>query len=142
MTKAWNAVTAAVSQLEMSRHDLECSGINEVVKLAASIARRVTKLQAAIDPQVLIENLKEAMKLAIQAADVRIVINPDQRKVLLEELPRLQLHWPSVKHVELIDDPTVGPGGCRIITRQGEIDARIEEQLDRVIADLAPDTGA
>jgi flagellar assembly protein FliH len=113
-----------------------------VVKLAASIARRVTKLQAAIDPQVLVENLKEAMKLAIQAADVRIVINPEQRKVLLEELPRLQLHWPSVKHVELIDDPTVGPGGCRIITRQGEIDARIEEQLDRVIADLAPDTGA
>jgi len=142
LTKTWTALTAAVNQLETDRHDLECAGINEVVKLAAAIARRVTKLQAAIDPQVLVENLKEAMKFAVQAADVRIVIHPEQRIVLNEELPRLMMHWPTVKHVELIEDPSVGLGGCRIITRQGEIDARIEAQLDRVIADLAPDTSA
>jgi flagellar assembly protein FliH len=139
LAKTFAALTAAVNQLEADRHDLECAGINEVVKLAAAIARRVTKLQARLDPAVLAENLKEAMKLAVQAADVRIVIHPDQRSTLEKELPRLQMHWPSVKHVELFDDPAVGMGGCRIITGQGEIDARIDSQLDRVIADLAPE---
>jgi flagellar assembly protein FliH len=139
LAKTLAALTAAVNQIEADRHDLECAGINEVVKLASAVARRVTKLQARLDPQVLVENLKEAMKLAVQAADVRIVIHPEQRATLEKELPRLQMHWPSVKHVELIDDPAVGMGGCRIIMRQGEVDARIDEQLDRVIADLSPD---
>jgi flagellar assembly protein FliH len=137
LTKTWTALTAAVNQFEADRHDLECAGIHQVVKLAASIARRVTKLQASIDPQVLIENVKEAMKLAVAAADVRIVVHPSQRETLMNELPRLQMQWPTVKHVELIEDPAVGVGGCRILLRQGEIDARIDEQLDRVIAEVA-----
>jgi flagellar biosynthesis/type III secretory pathway protein FliH len=48
------------------------------------------------------------------------------------------MNWPSLKHVELIDDPAVAPGGCRILTRHGEVDAEIEGQLDRVIAELLP----
>jgi flagellar assembly protein FliH len=136
LTQTWNALTAAVDQLEASRIDLESAGITEVVNLAAAIARRVTKLQASIDPQVLIENLKEAMKIAVRAADVHVMIHPAQRQVLNEELPKLKMHWPQVKHVELIDDESVGLGGCRIMTRHGEVDAGIDEQLDRVIADL------
>ncbi len=140
ITQTWNALTTAVNLIEADRHDLESAGINEVVKLAAAIARRVTKLQAMIDPQVLVENVKEAMKLAVQAADVHIVIHPSQRAILTTELPAMQMNWPTVKHVQLIEDESVGMGGCRIITPQGELDARIEEQLNRVIADLAPDT--
>jgi flagellar assembly protein FliH len=142
MAKMLATLTAAVNQLDADRHDLECAGINEVVKLAAAIARRVTKRQAAIDPAVLLENLKEAMKLAVGAADVRIMIHPDQRQMLESELPRLQMQWPTVKHVSLIDDVAVGVGGCKILTRQGEVDASIEAQLDRVIADVAMDGDA
>jgi flagellar assembly protein FliH len=137
LAQTLTALSAVMKQLDAARHDLESAGIHEVVKLATSIARRVTKRQAAIDPLVLTENVKEAMKLAVQAADVQIIIHPKQRETLLSELPRLKMEWPSVKHVELIEDEAVGMGGCRIMTRQGEIDARIDEQLDRVIADLA-----
>ncbi len=131
------AVSMMLNQLEAARNELEAAGIEEVVALAASIARRVTKRQAAIDPQVLIENLKEAMKLAVQAADVHIVLHPQQRKLLESELPRLQMNWPAVKHIVLVDDEAVGLGGCRVMTRQGEIDARLDEQLDRVISDVS-----
>ena len=79
LTDTWNALTAAVNQLDTARHDLEAAGISEVVALAAAIARRVTKLQAKIDPNVLMENLKEAMKIAVHAADVHIAIHPAQR---------------------------------------------------------------
>jgi flagellar assembly protein FliH len=132
----WDALTAAVNQLEASRHDLEAGGINEVVNLAAAIARRVTKLQASIDPNVLTENLKEAMKIAVHVSDVHIVIHPAQKQMLETELPRLKLHWPQVKHVTLMEDESVGMGGCRIMTRHGEVDASIDEQLDRVISEL------
>lgn len=139
LSQTLTTLTAAVNQLDAARHDLESAGIHEVVKLAAAIARRVTKRQAANDPLVLIDNVKEAMKLAVQAADVHIVIHPKQRETLTIELPRLKMDWPTVKHVELIEDEAVGMGGCRIMTRQGEVDARIEEQLDRVISEMMND---
>ena len=137
LTQTWTALTEAVNQLDSSRHNLEAAGINEVVKLAAAIARRVTKLQASVDPNVLVENLKGAMKIAVQAADVHIAVHPAQREMLNAELPRLKLHWPQVKHVELMEDESVGMGGCRVMTRQGEVDASIDEQLDRVISELS-----
>jgi flagellar assembly protein FliH len=136
--QVWTSLVSIVTQLDAARRDLESAGIGEVIALATGIARRVTKRQAAIDPAVLLENIREAMKLAVHAIDVRIVINPAQRKTVSDELPKLQLIWPNLNHVELVDDPTIAVGGCRILTRNGEIDADIERQLDRVIDDLLP----
>jgi flagellar assembly protein FliH len=138
LSQVWKSLTATVAQLETSRRDLESDGITEVIALATAIARRVTKRQSAIDPAVLLENIREAMKLAVHAIDVRIVINPAQRKTVSDELPKLQMTWPNLNHVELIDDPSVSVGGCKILTRNGEIDADIQRQLDRVIDDLLP----
>jgi flagellar assembly protein FliH len=138
MTAVWTALTAMVAQIDADRRDLESAALGEVIQLAFGIARRVTKRQSEIDPSVLTENLKEAMKLAVHCADVRLAINPAQRETLNRELPNLQLSWPNVKHVELTDDPAVAAGGVKILTRHGELDAQIDVQLDRVMADLTP----
>ena len=83
-------------------------------------------------------NLGEAMKLAVGAADLRIAINPAQRAYLNDALPRLKLKWPGLKHVELMDDASISPGGCRIFTRSGSIDADLDAQLERIIGELLP----
>ena len=138
LSQVFSALSSLMNQFESGRLELESAGLTEVVQLAAAVARRVTKRQAQLDPAVLSENLKEAMKLTVQQADIRILINPAQRVTLTEQLPLLQLHWPSLKHVELIEDAAIEPGGCRLLTRSGEIDARIDVQLERVINDLLP----
>lgn len=138
LSAVWSALSSAVTQLEAARIELEANALTEVVDLAAKIARRVTKRQAMLDPAVLRENLADAMKLAVHAADVRIVIHPSQRETLETELPKLQLLWPHLKHIELCDDAAVEAGGCRILTRHGEVNARIDEQLDRIISQLMP----
>lgn len=138
LQQAIAALTAAATTLDNSRGDIEADGLREVVKLAIAIARRVTKRQALLEPEVMIANLEEAMKLVVQQIDLRIVINPAQRAMLDSALPQLRLQWPSLKHVEVMEDPAISPGGCRIATRQGSIDADLDVQLDRVVADLLP----
>ncbi len=133
------SLSAALKSLNESRLRLESDGLAEVVKLAASIARRVTKQQGAIDPQVLEANLTEAMKFVVHSADVRVAVNPKQKQTLEEVLPRLQLSWPTLEHVELIEDPSIAPGGCRVFTAQGHIDADLDTQLDRLVAELLPE---
>ena len=139
LSAAHAAITSALAQIDASRHDLEQAATNEVVQLALAVARRITKRQAAVDPGVLAANLSDALSLAVRAADVRLVVHPDQRVTIEQELPRLKLEWTSLTHVELVEDPSITPGGCRVLTRGGgEIDARIETQLDRIIAEMMP----
>ena len=138
-TQAVAALNEAMSDLEASRAELEAAALEEVVGLSIAVARRVTKRQGLIEPEVLTENLREAMKLVVHGGDVKVAIHPSQRQALEVALPALRLEVPRLGHVELTDDPSVDPGGCRIYAGGGLVDATLDEQLDRVVADLLPD---
>lgn len=138
LTSVFTALTNAAAQLDAARCELEADGLTEVIQLATAVARRVTKRQGIIDPHVLTGNLREAMKLVAHAADIRIAIHPTQKQTLDAALPAFRLAWPDLKHVELVDDAALAPGGCRIFTTRGRIDADLDGQLDRVVADLLP----
>jgi flagellar assembly protein FliH len=138
LTQVVAALTAATGALEAARGELEAVALREVAELAVAVGRRVTKRQAAVEPDVLSANLVEAMKLVVHTADVRIAVNPAQKATLQDSLPRLRLQWPQLAHVELVEDRNLAPGGCRIFTAHGEINADIDAQLDRVIADVIP----
>ena len=67
-----------------------------------------------------------------------VAVHPSQFKTLQDELPHLRLAWPQLKHVELVEDSSIAPGGARIFTSHGSIDGDLDAQLDHVIADLLP----
>jgi flagellar assembly protein FliH len=138
LQKSVAALTDAATTLNTTRLDLHSMALQEVVKLAIAIARRVTKRQGIFDTHVLTANLEEAMKLVVTHTNLRISIHPSQRKALDEALPQLSLKWPSLKHVEIAEEETISPGGSRITTCQGQINADLDVQLDRVVADLLP----
>lgn len=140
LQQSLSALTASATAIDQSRHQIEAAGLVEVVQLALAVARRVTKRQAAIDPAVLLANLKEAMKLVVKSADVRIAIHPSQRRTLDNALPQLKLNWPVLEHVQVIEDASLQLGGCRVFTEQGGIDADLDAQLDRISAELLPST--
>jgi flagellar assembly protein FliH len=136
---AVEALARAAATMEASRADLESAALADVVKLAIGIARRVTKRQGLIDSRVLTENLREAVKQLIRRDDVRVAIHPAQRASLDETLAQLKIEWPQLERVEIVEDDSISPGGCRVSGGQGEIDATLETQLDRIAADLIPD---
>jgi flagellar assembly protein FliH len=138
MTKLIESLTQLVKQIEADRDLLENRALAEVVSLSCSIARKVTKRQGAIDPQVMCQNLKEALGLAVHAADVRVAVHPTQLKTLQDELPNLRLAWPQLKHVELTEDSSIAPGGAKVMTAHGQVDGDLDVQLDRIVVDLMP----
>jgi flagellar assembly protein FliH len=142
MTQLITALSQAVAQFDQSRDDLHTKGINQVVDLSCAIARRVTKRQGISDPGVLIDNLKEAMALVVHAADVRIALHPTQYQTLQQELPHLKMSWPHLKHIELVQDASLSPGGTRIYTVAGQIDGDLDTQLDCVIAEVMAEDSA
>ena len=132
------ALTAAAAALEAQRGALEAAGLVEIVKLSVAVARRVTKRQGLIEPEVLAANLSELMSFVAHAADVRVAVHPRQNQTLKSILPQLQVQWPNLKHVEVIEDPSLAPGGCRVYSEQGFVDADLDAQINRIVDDLLP----
>jgi len=138
LQQAVGALNACATAIDQSRNELEAIGLAEVTQLALAIARRVTKRQGMIEPEVMSANLAEAMKLVVKSVDIRVAIHPAQRKTLDAALPRLALQWPSLTHVQIIEEPGLAPGGCRVFTENGQVNADLNAQLDRMAGELLP----
>lgn len=136
LTQLIAAMTKASTELENSRKKLLAEAEQEVVKLSIAIARKVTKSQGESDPAVLQANIADAMKFVVSQADVRIGLHPSQKTVFADLLPKLKASWPNLQHVEIIEDPSIAPGGARIFTRGGRVDADLDTQIDRIAREL------
>lgn len=132
------ALAASAGQLDEARLALESEAKQAVVALAIAIAERVTKRMGVLDPRVGEANIEEALRLVVHSVDVRIAIHPSQKEMLEGVLPRLKAQWPNMKHVELIADGTLAPGGCRIFSGGGQIDGDLDLQLNRIAQELLP----
>jgi flagellar assembly protein FliH len=132
------ALTQATHELNATRLTLESEAREAVVRLAIAIAQRVTKRMGRLDPQVAIANVEEALRLVVHSADVKIAVHPDQKQTLADVLPKIQAKWPDLKHVELIADGTLTPGGCRVFSGTGQIDGDLDLQLTRIAEELLP----
>lgn len=133
------ALIRVVTDINADREALQQQATSEVLELAVAIARRVTKRQGLLDPAVVAANTFAAVKLVVNKADLRVALHPSQKQLLEELLPKMKQVWPQLLHVELVEDVSLAPGGCRVTTAAGEINADIDYQLDRIAAELLPD---
>jgi flagellar assembly protein FliH len=132
------AMTQAVTELDGARLALEAESKTAVIRLAIAIAERVTKRLGVVDPAVGVANVDEALRLVVHSADVRIAVHPTQKATLEDALPRIRAKWPALKHVNLVEDESIAPGGCRIYSAGGEVDADLDLQLARITEELVP----
>lgn len=135
---AIDALTSAAEMIPIAVEQLAADLQSDVAKLALAIAERITKRTGLIDPNVLADNLREAMKLVVRTGELRIAIHPAQIETINSLMPSLKSEWPMLAGAEIVADETVTPGGCRIATAHGQIDADLQSQLDRIAVELLP----
>lgn len=135
---ALTALTSVAAEVDRAKAEVESHMVADATELAIAVARRVTKRRGLVDPEVLAANLSEALKLVVSWSDVRIAINPAQRRTLEEVLPRLSMDWPALGRVVILEDSSLAPGGCRVLSRDGQVDADLDAQLNRIAAELIP----
>jgi flagellar biosynthesis/type III secretory pathway protein FliH len=128
------------AEIDGFRQQLVAECQSDVVRLALSIADRIARHRGQHDPGVLAANVSDAVRLAVRKSDLRIAIHPSQRQLLETLIPQLQLQWPQLKHVAIVDDHHIAPGGCRVQTGGGEVDADLQTQIECIAAELLPES--
>jgi flagellar assembly protein FliH len=133
LTARWSQ-TLELFQQHMPEHVADAR--EDLVKLALAIARRVTHQEALQNRQVAAAVVEDAIRTAGAARRVSVLVHPTEVEALEEYLPDLLTNLRNVEEVELTPDPEITPGGCQLRFGVGQIDARIETQLDRIAEEL------
>lgn len=106
------------------------------VRLAARMAEKILRRELADAPAAALPLVREALELAAGAARITVRLNPQDYQHLRDETTSIAESLKGLAPADVVADPAVTPGGCRLTTEFGEIDQQIESQLERLVEEL------
>jgi len=131
-----NALVDALRQFDQSKRSLIAAAETGLIELAIAIARRVCRNALGLSEKIAQANAKALLELVQHAHDVELHFHPADYERLSELGAALFDQVGQSEHVRIVADETVDRGGCLLRTPDGQIDARLETQLDRIAATL------
>lgn len=126
------ALAAVVGGVEEARErhfaDLE----PRVVRLALAIAEKILHRQVALDPGIVVDVVRDGLRRLAGAESVTVRLAPEDVDLVKEHGPDLAAGFGDQSRIRVVADPAMPRGGCMIESEAGEVDARLETQLDEV----------
>lgn len=120
-----------VHALDRPFTELDESVEQQLAELAMLVARQLVRRELRTEPEQVIAVVREALAaLPVAARNVRLVLHPEDAAVVRETLAL----GDSQAQIQIVDDPVLGRGGCRVISDTSQIDARVEARINAVIA--------
>lgn len=130
------ALKQVVQDLHHARQTWLAHWERTAVHVAAAIAARLIRRELSQTPEITLKLVREAMELAAGSPQIRIHLNPKDHESLGGHVQALFQELATVGKPELIADPQITAGGCRVETRFGVIDQQFEAQLARIEEEL------
>lgn len=116
--------------------DLDVAVESELVHLAIEIARQLVRRELKTAPGEIVAVVREAVGLLpIASQGVQVYLHPQDAR-LVQEILDLDNRSPAW---QIVEEPTLTRGGCRVISEKSRIDATVEKRLGAVIASVLGD---
>lgn len=130
------ALDQLILQLTDAKADLLRRWEESAVAVAAAMAQRIIRRELTQHPEITLDLIREALKLAAGAADITVHINESDYERLGPQINQLAHSLSRLTPTQIQADPQITPGGCVVKTKHGEIDQQIEAQLTRIQDEL------
>jgi flagellar biosynthesis/type III secretory pathway protein FliH len=132
------ALAAVVDGVAAAEERFVAAAELRAVELALALAEKIVGAALEVRPELVVEVVTGALRRSVDRDRLVVEVNPDDvelvRDSVTEAADRL-----GVGRLEVVAERRVARGGCVVRTSEGEIDARVTEQLDRA-GELLRDT--
>ena len=126
----------AVRDIEDTKHDWLAHWERSTVSLAAAIASRIVRQELQSQPEIAAGLIREALSLAAGAERITLHLSVTDHQILKGQVEKLTDSLSQLAPAQIVADDAIDPGGCRVVTEFGEVDQRIESQLQRIVEEL------
>lgn len=119
----------ALEELGAARAALQRQAERGAVHLALAVAERVVAREVAADPDLILEVVRETLGQLDQPERLTLRVHPE---AVARIDPAAIAAQAGTESVAVVPDAAISPGGCRVETGLGELDARMETRLEEM----------
>jgi flagellar assembly protein FliH len=101
------------------------------VDLALFLAEKVVGAAVAVDPALVVESVRGALRGLVERERVTVLVNPDDLELVRGAIGGLAATLGGIEHCEVQAERRVTRGGAVVRTPDGDVDARLETKLQR-----------
>lgn len=129
---ATRALQQAAAELT-ARRDALCDAVEPAaISLALAGAEQVVGAALAVQPDLILEAARGALRRLVERDHVTVLVNPD-------DLDRVRLHAPELVEelggigaLDVQVERRIAPGGVIVQTPEGDVDARLDTRFARL----------
>jgi flagellar assembly protein FliH len=129
---ALEAVHAAEREVAGMRDSYLAHAEAAAVELALQIAQKVLGAAIAADPKAVLDIVSGALLRTTDRDHLVLEVNPADFELVRDAAAELAARMGGINRMEVVSERRVDRGGCVVRTEEGEIDARIGAQMERV----------
>ncbi len=130
------ALGHAAEAIDQSRQAWQRHWEQHAVAVAMAIARRVVRREIAHAPEITLDLVQEALELASGHQPIVLRMNPADRQALGPQVEQVISQLRLIGQAQIVADPTIASGGCKVETDFGAIDGQVATQLARIAEEL------
>ena len=107
--------------------------MREIALLIATTARQLVRRELKTNPDEIVAVVRETLSaLPVSARHVRVHLQPEDALLVRNALSLSE----SERHWQIVDDPVLLRGGCRVYAEASQIDASVESRIAAIIAKM------
>ena len=129
MEEMLGTMRGLIDMARVERHKIIEGAEGEIVKLAMGVAERILHKAVEIDREIVVAVAKAAIAQLVDRESVTVRVNPI-------DLERMKQHRDGMlalgetRHMRVIEDHRIDPGGVVVETDAGSLDAKISTQFE------------
>jgi flagellar assembly protein FliH len=131
LTPALEALTQAVEGVQASQYARADRLEAHAVDLALFLAEKVLGGALAVDPSIVVESVRGALRGIVERERVTVLVHPDDLEMVRGALDDIRASLGGIEHCEVQAERRVSRGGAIVRTPDGDVDARLETKLVR-----------
>ncbi|HUH66056.1 MAG TPA: FliH/SctL family protein [Syntrophales bacterium] len=129
---AMEAVTNCMRELDRLKKGCFEENEERILDLVFSVTEKVINREISTNRDVVHGVLRSAIEQVIDKEGIVVRLNPEDYRYMMELNPGLIGVVDDIRNMSIVEDSSVRRGGVVIDTSSGEVDARLEQQLNEV----------
>jgi flagellar assembly protein FliH len=141
LSNVFRSLRDAVEEVNALRERVLRESEEDLLKLSVMVAGTIIRQEIAQDRRILAKVVATALENSKEHDEIVIRLNPEDYKLVTSHKHTYLPGIDDRKTLNLKPDESVSAGGCIVDTVMGEVDARLETQLEEIYKHLLEERG-
>lgn len=126
------ALTQALEEVNRLRESVSRNSSRDMLRMVLAISEQVIRRSLEVEPEAVLSIIENALQASVQADSYRIRVSPQDLELVKQQKPLFLASISGLKNISIDSDSEITPGGCRVESELGDVDATIESQLEEI----------